>query len=69
MNEYINQIIYGTTTLIDLTNDTVTADKMYKGSTAHAADGSIITGTAEVTVEDTTLIMPEGLITLISEGE
>lgn len=65
MNEYINQVIYGTTTLIDLTNDTVTADKIYKGSTAHAADGSIITGTAEVKVEGTKLIMPTGLITVL----
>ena len=61
-NTYINQIIFGTSTLIDLTQDTVTANRMYKGDTAHAKDGSIITGTAEVTVEGTKMIMPEGLI-------
>ena len=61
-NIYINQIIYGTSTLIDLRNDTVTPNRMFKGDQAHAADGSIITGTAEVKVEGTKLIMPEGLI-------
>lgn len=64
-NENINKVIYGTSTLIDLTEDTVSADRMYKGDIAHAADGSEIVGTAEVTVEDTCLIMPEGLVTPI----
>ena len=64
-NENINKVIYGTSTLIDLTEDTVSADRMYKGDIAHAADGSEIIGTAEVTVEDTCLIMPEGLVTPI----
>lgn len=40
-----NKIIYGTTVLIDLTADTVTADKMVKGTTAHDKTGEIITGT------------------------
>ena len=61
-NKYINQIIYGTSTLIDLTNDTVTPEHLFKGITAHLADGSTTTGTAEVKVEGTKLIMPEGLI-------
>lgn len=63
-NVNINKIIYGTSTLIDLTNDTVTPEKMYKGIVAHMADGSTTTGTAEVTVEGTKLIMPEGLVTI-----
>lgn len=65
MNENINKVIYGTSTLIDLTEDTVSPDRMYKGDIAHAADGSIVTGTAEITVDGTTLIMPEGLCNLI----
>ena len=65
-NKNINQIIYGSSTLIDLTNDTVTPERMYKGIKAHMADGSTTTGTAEVTVENTRLIMPEGFIGLIS---
>lgn len=37
----------GTTeTLIDLTADTVTADKLAEGYTAHKADGSAVVGTA-----------------------
>lgn len=65
MNENINKVIYGTSTLIDLTSDTVDPDRMYKGDTAHAADGSEIVGTAEITVDGTTLVMPEGLCDLI----
>ena len=40
----VNRVDYGGSTLIDLTSDTITADKLYKGYTAHAADGSAITG-------------------------
>lgn len=41
----INKVIYGGTTLIDLTNDTVTADKMLSGTKAHDKSGAQITGT------------------------
>ena len=41
----ISKVIYGGNVLIDLTADTVTADKMLTGTTAHKADGSSITGT------------------------
>lgn len=41
----INKVIYGGTTLIDLTADTVTADKLAKNVTAHDKSGTIITGT------------------------
>ena len=64
-NAYINEVIYGTSTLINLKEDTVQANRMYKGITAHASDGSTTTGTAEITVEGTRLIMPEGLCTPI----
>ena len=33
-----NKVIYGGRTLIDLTNDTVKADKILKGYIAHTAD-------------------------------
>ena len=65
MNSNINKVVFGTSTLIDLTGDTVHPDRMYKGDIAHAADGSEITGTAEITVNGTTLIMPEGLCELL----
>lgn len=42
----INKVVYGNNTLIDLTSDTVTADKLMQGYTAHDASGAIITGTA-----------------------
>ena len=41
----INKVIYGGDVLIDLTGDTVTADKLAKGVTAHDASGATITGT------------------------
>ena len=41
----VNKVIYGSDTLIDLTADTVTADKLKEGETAHSADGELITGT------------------------
>lgn len=40
----VNKVEYGGRTLIDLTSDTVTPQTLVKGATAHAADGSIITG-------------------------
>ena len=44
-NQYVNKVVYGSTTLIDLTSDTVTADKILAGYTAHSATGASITGT------------------------
>ena len=41
----INKIVYGGRTLIDLTADTITADKLLEGFTAHDKSGAIITGT------------------------
>lgn len=44
-NEYINKVIYGGTTLIDLTGDTVTAADVQNGKIFHLKDGSTTTGT------------------------
>lgn len=44
-NQYKNKVVYNGTTLIDLTADTVTADSLIFGVTAHGADGAPITGT------------------------
>lgn len=46
----INKVIYGGETLIDLTGDTVTADKILSGFTAHDKAGEPITGTCEFDV-------------------
>ena len=43
----VNKVVYGATVLVDLTGDTVTADKLLKGATAHDASGEQITGTME----------------------
>lgn len=43
----ISKVVYGGRTLIDLTADTVTKDKVLKGYTAHGADGEEIVGTCE----------------------
>jgi len=40
-----SKVIYGGKTLIDLTSDTVSADKLLTGITAHGANGEQITGT------------------------
>ena len=45
MATYNNKIIFGGETLIDLTSDTVSPDKLQKGITAHDKSGAPITGT------------------------
>ena len=42
----VSKVVYGGNTLIDLTGDTVAADKLLSGYTAHDAAGNAITGTA-----------------------
>ena len=44
-NEYINKVVYGGNTLIDLTGDTVTAADVQSGKIFHLKDGSTTTGT------------------------
>lgn len=41
----VNKVIYGGDVLIDLSADTVTADTLAEGVTAHDASGAVITGT------------------------
>lgn len=42
-----SKIIYAGKVLIDLTSDTVEANKLLVGQTAHGADGELITGTCD----------------------
>lgn len=45
-NPYVNKVqLADGTVLIDLSSDTVTANRLLPGYTAHRADGSTITGT------------------------
>ena len=53
----INKVIYNNKTLIDLTNDTITPDKLVSGATAHSASGETITGTLKPVLGDA--IAPE----------
>ncbi len=46
MESNINKVIYGGKTLLDLTADTVTPDKLANGITAHDKTGATITGTS-----------------------
>lgn len=41
----ISKVVFGDQTLIDLTSDTVSADKLLQGVTAHGKDGNKVTGT------------------------
>lgn len=52
----ISKVIYGGETLIDLTADSVKADKLLKGYTAHGADGELINGscTYDANTQDAT---------------
>ena len=43
-DKYVSKVVYGGKTLIDLTADTVTADKVLSGYTTHGKDGATITG-------------------------
>lgn len=47
----INKVVYGDQVLIDLTGDTVTADKLLSGFTAHGKDGSPIEGACTFDVD------------------
>lgn len=55
----VNKVIYDGDTLIDLSGDTVTADKMLVGITAHDKAGNPITGSYKV---------PSGTINITANG-
>ena len=63
----ISKVIFGDQTLIDITDTDASASNVYVGKKFYDAAGNLITGTAEVTVDGTKLIMPIGLINV--EGE
>lgn len=45
-NKYVNKVVIGKETKLDLTADTITPDKLVKGITAHDKSGAPITGTS-----------------------
>ena len=58
-----SKIIFNGKTLIDLTQDTVVADKLLTGYTAHGADGEVVTGscTFDADTKDATATAAEVL--------
>lgn len=68
-----NKVIYGETVLIDLTADTVSADKLALGITAHDKTGTKITGTNtyDADTQDATAAVAEVLLgkTFYGQGE
>lgn len=60
-NEHINKVVFGVTTLIDLTNDTITPADVINNRTFHMADGSITTGTLtyDADTKDATAVAAE----------
>lgn len=45
-NQYVNKVVFGDQTLLDLTTDTVTPSVLMEGYTAHDKSGALIIGTA-----------------------
>lgn len=64
-NQYVNKVIYGGNTLIDLTSDTVTANDVLKNVTFHLPSGAVGTGACEFDVDssDCTATVAEVLAT------
>lgn len=62
-NQYVNKVIYGGNTLIDLTGDTVTASDVLSGVTFHLPSGASGTGTCAYDVDssDCTAVVAEVL--------
>ena len=60
----INKVVYGGNTLIDLTGDTIMADKVLSGFTGHGKDGEPFTGTCDFDVnsQDATVAVAEMLL-------
>ena len=43
-NPYINKVVYGNEVLMDLTQDTVTAEHVLAGITTHVSSGAVVSG-------------------------
>lgn len=59
----VSKVVYGNQTLIDLTGDTVTADTLLAGTTAHNKAGLQLTGTAVIPTKTSDLTNDSGFIT------
>ena len=50
-NPYVNKVVFGSATLVDLTGTTATADKILQGYGAFGADGAWMDGTATSSID------------------
>lgn len=66
-NPYVNKVSYGGNVLIDLTGDTVAANNMLSGVTAHNKAGAQVTGTIP-TQTATTVTPTRTAQTIVSSG-
>lgn len=64
-NQYVNKVQYDGNVLIDLTSDTVTADKVLSGYTAHDARGAPITGSFNSSLQGRSVTPSEDEQTLV----
>ena len=67
-NEYVNKVIFGGQTVMDITDTTATHDKVLTGYSAYGADGAIMSGDAANLVMTETLD-PHGGTVLTITGE
>ena len=44
----VNKVVYGTTVLVDLTSDTVTANTLLNGYKAHDKAGNVVNGSVVI---------------------
>lgn len=56
-NNYINKVVFGSTTLLDVSQDTVAASNLLSGYTAHGKDGTV-TGECTYDADTTTSSAP-----------
>lgn len=72
-NLYKNKVIYGGNVLIDLTGDTVTADKVASGLKFHDKTGAQVTGTntfdSASSVNNSSYLFHFGVITFSADTE
>lgn len=60
----ISKVTFNGQTLIDLSHDSVTEDKMILSTTAHSADGSTISGTLNMNEKTGFFVDENGLLYL-----
>lgn len=64
----INKVVYANQVLMDLTNDTVTAETLVSGKTAHDKSGELVTGTFTSDATATVTEILEGEIAYGADG-